>query len=237
MKYQVKLLAVIFSVLIVLSCKDKSGYSKMNSTQTIVENDAHKIVVIEVVDGGSYTYLNVEDSATNYWMAIPSTKVKAGETYYYNGGLVMKDFESKQLNKTFDLITFVDGIRTNPEIKNEQENPHANSNTPVATEIKIEKPKGGTSLAELFSKRDSFSKKSIIVKGKVMKVNNAIMDKNWIHIVDGTQFENNKSLTVTTTEMVKVGDTVTFQGILILDKDFGQGYVYPVLLEQGKLIN
>lgn len=239
MKNQIKYFAIIFSVLVLFSCKDKNSYSKMNSTQMSVKNDAHKIVPNEVVNGGSYTYLYVEDSGTNYWMAIPSTEVKVGETYYYNGGMVMKDFESKQLNKTFDLITFVDGIRITPEIKSaKQKNPHTNTNPSTDTlgDLKITLPENGISLAELFSKKESFSKKSIIVKGKVVKVNNGILDKNWIHIVDGTQFENKKSLTVTTTEMVKVGDTVTFKGIVTLDKDFGKGYVYPILLEEGELL-
>lgn len=239
MKNQIRYFAIIFSVLVLFSCKDKNSYSKMNSTQISVKNDAHKIVPNKVVNGGSYTFLYVEDSGTNYWMAIPSTEVKVGETYYYNGGMVMKDFESKQLNKTFDLITFVDGIRTTPEIKSaKQKNPHSNSNktTPEVSEVRIEKPKGGTSLAELFSKRESFSKKSIIVRGKVVKVNNGILDKNWVHIIDGTQFENNKSLTITTTDMVKVGDTATFKGIVTLDKEFGKGYVYPILLEEGELL-
>jgi hypothetical protein len=63
------------------------------------------------------------------------------------------------------------------------------------------------------------------------------MDKNWVHIADGTTFENKKDITVTTTEIIKVGDTVTFKATLVLDKDFGAGYVYGVLLENGQVIN
>ena len=70
----------------------------------------------------------------------------------------------------------------------------------------------------------------------MVKVNNGILEKNWVHIVDGTQFENKKSLTVTTNELIKVGDTVTFKGKITIDKDFGYGYVYDILLEEGELI-
>ena len=43
-------------------------------------------------------------------------------------------------------------------------------------------------------------------------------------------------VTVTTKETIKVGDTVTFKATVVLDKDFGQGYVYPLLLENGEAL-
>ena len=55
-----------------------------------------------------------------------------------------------------------------------------------------------------------------------------------IHIIDGTKTETNSSLAITSNELVKVGDTVTVSGKIVLDKDFGYGYVYNVLLEEGK---
>lgn len=238
MKNQIKLFTVVFSVLVLFSCKDKAGYSKIENKQGPAKSDVHKIVINETLDGGNYIYLNVDESGNKYWMAIPNTPVKVGDTYFYDGGMVMKDFESKELVRTFDFITFAEGIRTTETVvASKSENPHLN---PAATteveDIKIEKPANGTSLNELFSSKETFSTKSIIVKGKVVKVNNGIMDKNWVHISDGTQFEGKKSLTVTTLEKINVGDIVTFEGTIILDRDFGQGYVYPILMEEGKLV-
>ena len=232
-----KYFAVLFSILIMVSCKDKENYSKINDGTTVAKSDVHKIVVKEAVDGGNYAYLNVEENGKTYWMAITNIPVTVGETYYYDDGMVMKDFESKQLNKTFDEIVFANTIRTTEEAAEvKQEDPHASSAPVPVSDVKIEKPKNGTTLVELFSAKKSFSGKSIIVKGKVVKVNNGIMDKNWVHIVDGTQFENKNDLTITTSETVNIGDIVTFKGVIVLDKDFGQGYNYDVLLEEGKLI-
>lgn len=234
-----KYFAMFFSILLMISCKDKENYSKINDSTSAVKSDVHKIVVKETVDGGTYTYLNVEENGESYWMAISNMPVTIGETYYYDSGMVMKNFESKQLNKTFDEIVFANTVRTTEilaEAATEAENPHAAAPTAIENNVKIEKPKNGTSLSELFSGKKSFSGKSIIVKGKVIKVNNGIMDKNWVHIVDGTQFENKADLTITTAETVNIGDIVTFKGVIVLDKDFGQGYVYDVLLEDGKLI-
>ena len=237
MKNQIKLFTVIFSVLVLFSCKDKEGYSKIQNKQVQAKPTIHKIVVNETLDGGNYTYINVDEKGNKYWMAIPNTQVNVGETYYYDGGMVMKDFESKELARTFDFITFTEGIRKSEKVvAKKQENPHSNSDASIVEVNKIEKPENGTLLEELFSKRESFSKKTIIVRGKVVKINSGIMDRNWVHIKDGTQFEGKNSLTVTTIEDVKVGDIVTFEGTIILDKDFGQGYVYPTLLEEGKLI-
>ena len=238
MKNLFKLFTVFFSVLILFSCKDKEVYSVINTTAS-ANDELHKVVINESADGGTYTYLNVEENGNKYWMAIPNTEVKVGDTYYYNGGMVMENFESKQLEKTFDKIIFADNIRTTEKAPvQKQVNSHTNTDTTAVVEVvKIEKAENGILLEELFTDKKSFQGNSIIVRGKVVKLNKEILDRNWIHIVDGTQFENKKSLTVTTKEMVKIGDTVTFKGTIVLDKDFGQGYVYDILLEEGELIN
>jgi len=62
------------------------------------------------------------------------------------------------------------------------------------------------------------------------------MGKNWIHIQDGTEGEGVYDLTITSLQNVSVGDTVTFEGKIALDKDFGYGYFYNVLMEEGGLI-
>jgi len=243
MKNIFKLFTVLCSVLILFSCKDKETYSAINDSNASANNGLHKVVISESTDGGTYTYLNVEENGNKYWMAIPSTEVKVGDTYYYNGGMLMENFESKQLEKTFDEIIFADNIRTTEKAPvQEQVNPHstvdpnANADTTAVVEVNIEKAENGITLENLFKNKKSFSGKSLIVRGKVVKLNKEILDRNWVHIVDGTQFENKKSLTVTTKEMVKIGDTVTFKGTIVLDRDFGKGYVYDILLEEGELI-
>jgi hypothetical protein len=62
------------------------------------------------------------------------------------------------------------------------------------------------------------------------------MEKNWVHIQDGTDYEGEFDLTITTSRSVSVGDTVTFEGTIALEKDFGYGYFYNILMEEGDLI-
>ncbi len=237
MKAQIKFITLFLSILLLVSCKEKQGYSKLKNSQIPAKDRIHKIVVNDFKNAGTYSYINVTEDSKTYWIAIPNTKVNLGDTYYYTGGTLMKDFESKQLQKTFDYVTFVEGIRTTEKVSViKGEKTHSQNNAIETEVVKIEQPKNGISLNELFSKRESFSKKVVIVKGKVIKVNNGIMKKNWVHISDGTQFEGIKSLTVTTLEVVKVGDIVTLEGTIVLNKDFGQGYVYDILMEESKLI-
>ena len=61
------------------------------------------------------------------------------------------------------------------------------------------------------------------------------MGKNWVHLQDGTGEPGNDDLLVTTQEEVAVGDVVVFEGTIVLNKDFGSGYSYEILMEEAKL--
>jgi hypothetical protein len=67
----------------------------------------------------------------------------------------------------------------------------------------------------------------------VVKVNNEVMDRNWVHIQDGTNDSGNFDLTVTTREFVKIDDVIEFEGTVVLNKDFGAGYFYELIMEGG----
>jgi len=103
-------------------------------------------------------------------------------------------------------------------------------------ELTIEKAEGGITIAELFSNRNDYSGKTVKIKGKVTKVNPGIMGKNWIHLQDGTIFEEEFDLTVTSDVIPETGSVVTIEGKVALDKDFGYGYTYPIMLEEAKFI-
>ena len=240
MKNKINIILAVLSVFVLMSCKDKATYSKMDKSAKVEKTSVHKIVINEFMNAAGYTYINVTEATETYWMAIPNTPVKEGETYFYTGGMKMKDFESKELKRTFDFITFAEGISASAEVASKPtiKNTHSESDHKLETTeaISIEIPKGGVSIGELYKNKNDFNKKEIIVRGKVVKVNKNILDKNWIHIVDGTNFEDKKDLTITTSELAKLGDIVTFKATVVLDKDFGAGYVYNLLLENGEII-
>jgi len=70
------------------------------------------------------------------------------------------------------------------------------------------------------------------VRGQVTKFTAGVLGKNWVHIRDSSS-END--LTVTTDATVAISDVVTVEGTLELDKDFGYGYFYSVILQDASV--
>ncbi|MEJ2179840.1 MAG: hypothetical protein P8Y28_05230 [Gammaproteobacteria bacterium] len=77
--------------------------------------------------------------------------------------------------------------------------------------------------------------KQVEVSGKVVKVNNGIMKRNFLHIQDGTGKQGTNDLIVTSNQTAKVNDKVTIIGTVTLDTDFGFGYKYPLLVEKSSI--
>jgi hypothetical protein len=95
---------------------------------------------------------------------------------------------------------------------------------------------GGKTVAEVFAEKDSLAGKPVTLRGKVVKSNIGIMGKNWIHVRDGSGSDGSNDLTVTTTTaQPNVGDTVLITGPLVLNKDFGMGYQYDVIVEDAQV--
>jgi len=97
---------------------------------------------------------------------------------------------------------------------------------------------GGMTVADVWAKRTAMAGKQVTVRGKVVKFNAQIMGRNWLHIQDGSGKAEDKThdLTVTTSSDVKVGDIVTVTGKVAVDKDFGAGYAYPVIVEDAVVV-
>jgi len=193
--------------------------------------------VVETMTAGGYTYANLEKDGQKAWVAFPVTSVSVGQQMGFTGCTPMMDFESKALNRTFPLIMFCGQplSQTATELLS-RKSTGSSGNVPVSTEkIVVERAKGGNaySVADIYAKKDELDKKTVVVKGKVMKVSRAIMGKNWIHLQDGTGtvFEKNNDLVVTTNDLPNVGDIVTVTGTAAKGKDFGSGYKYDVMLE------
>jgi len=241
------MVAIVFMI-ILTSCKSGSKQDETNTNPNL-----HKVVVKEVLQVTQYTYLLVNENGADHWVAGPKMDAKVGDTYYYLNGMVMTNFASKDLNRTFESIVFVDKLSTEPitdpaaaggngnTMQNQGEmpaqgmDPNRQPQKPKIEKanVKIDKAAGGISIAELYAKKDSYADKKVIVKGQVTKVNNGIMGTNWVHIQDGTEHEGNLDLTITTAKEYKVGEVVTFEGKISLKKDYGYGYYYEVIMEGG----
>lgn len=91
------------------------------------------------------------------------------------------------------------------------------------------------SVSEVHQEKDGLSGKAISVQGKVVKVNNGIMGRNFVHVQDGTgdAAAGSNNLIVTSKDTAQVGQQVAVTGKVTLNRDFGAGYMYPLLLEDS----
>lgn len=90
-------------------------------------------------------------------------------------------------------------------------------------------------VAEIFARKGQLAGKHIHVSGKVVKVNNNIMGKNFLHIQDGSGAEGANDITVTSQQTASVGDMIEVDARVTVNRDFGMGYSYPVILEEARL--
>lgn len=67
-------------------------------------------IVKSAQSAGGYTYINVDINGQPFWMAASMAVVKPGDKIRWNDFAMMNNFKSKQLNKTFDQIMFVDRV-------------------------------------------------------------------------------------------------------------------------------
>lgn len=215
------------------SCQESN--STAVSTQSGNENQ--KAIIKEVIQTTSYTYLRVEKNNEDLWLAVIKQDYTEGAFIYYTGGLKMTNFESPELKRTFETVYFVQNISNSPIDLNASMNmpdSHSKKAALKKLDIQISQPEGGVSIGELYEKRETYSGKPVKVRGQVTTVNTAILGKNWIHIQDGTSSGESFDLTLTTNQQPKEGDIITYSGILNLDKDFGMGYFFAVILEDAK---
>ena len=66
--------------------------------------------VLETMNAGGYTYVHVDNGTEKIWAAAPQFEAKVGEKVTVPEGMPMKDYESKTLNRKFDVVFFVGAI-------------------------------------------------------------------------------------------------------------------------------
>jgi hypothetical protein len=199
--------------------------------------------VLETMDSGGYTYARMQVGPEEMWFAGPVTPLKVGDKVHVSEGTAMTDFHASSLDRTFKHIVFLREISVvGAGGGSAPSDPHAGMNTgghskPAPTSGGVTKPiakaDGGHTVEEVFAQKTALSGKQISVRGKVVKYNEAIMGRNWVHIQDGTGAAGTNDLLVTSSATTKVGDVVVAKGTLALDQDFGAGYNYDVVLENA----
>lgn len=189
--------------------------------------------VTEIIDVSGYTYAEVDTGTEKIWAAGPPTPLKKGDMISFSAEMPMQGFHSKSIGRIFPVIYFVNRYNT------ETETPATTKAHPqIAKPLKekpvtgIDKLEDGNTIAEIYSDKINLKDKIVRVRGEVTKFTAGIMGKNWIHIRDSSTLDD---LTITTDATVVLGEVVIGEGKLELDKDYGYGYLYPVILENARI--
>jgi len=176
-----KYIIAVFITLFLFGC---------NNTENQVDNKDLKLKtsklsgsILEKLDVNKYTYVKIKNSKNQeVWLAGPKDDVKVGDKVSVASGMLMKDFVSKSLNRTFKEIYFVGSLTGKASAKKggfhggmksgsfhgnskgsfhggskKMENPHkTNNKAPLGKEFdvkKIEKVKGGYSIERFFKRK------------------------------------------------------------------------------------
>ena len=191
--------------------------------------------VLEQLPASPYIYLRLKTPTGEAWVAVPETKIETGATVTVLNPMLMAGFESKTLKRTFETIYFgtLSGGTT----------PAAGAmgaaSTPAVVVDKVEKARGADArtVAEAWTQREQLSGKTVTIRGVVVKYNEGVMGRNWIHLQDGSgdATKGTNDITVTSMDAVAMGATVTITGTVHINKDFGAGYSYAVIVEDAKV--
>lgn len=200
--------------------------------------------VLETMDAAGYTYVQVDTGTEKFWAAAPQFAVKVGDDVVVPEGMPMPDYHSKTLDRTFDMVYFVPSVLVGGAQSLSGDVPaghppmNGGKTTVATTDVDlsgITAAEGGQTVGDVFAKKAELAGKPVKIRGKVVKFTPEIMGKNWIHLQDGTGDAGMNDLTVTTSAMAQKGDTVMVSGTLVIDKDFGYGYAYDVIVEDAEV--
>jgi len=197
----------------------------------------HGVEVKEKIDAGDYTYLNVKDKGQDIWIAVTKMPVEKGDSLFYDKAMEMKNWKSDALKRTFESVWFVESVSKQPPAveTGAVSNPHANVAKIERKDVKVAHLNDGKTVEQIFSDKDKLKNKVIKIRGVVTKINTGILDRNWIHIQDGTGLNDSFDLLITSKENAAVGKTIVAEGTVAVDKNFGSGYAYPVMIEDAKI--
>ena len=209
--------------------------------------------VLEVKDVDPYTYMRLKTAKGETWAAVNKAPVKTGAEVTIENTMLMRNFESKTLKRTFETIVFGTlagsaGASTQSGKPAMQPAPTASpkagdlgkihgdlAKEPVVAGAKVEKAEGANAktVAEIHAGRKALKDKPVTVRAKVVKVTTNVMNRNWIHLRDGSgsPADNSDDILVTTKDTPKVGDVVVAKGVVRTDVKLGSGYAYDVLVE------
>lgn len=238
-----------------------SAVSQPETPAGVKENesvpDPLRGTVKETMRAGAYTYILLATDSGEHWAAARALPVAVGDEVELAGLAAMPKFHSPTLKRTFDVIQFVGSAKVigggdgsdadvgeaqapsselpsgHPPVGDVVEPPAAGTRAPTQS-ADIDAESNEVTVAQLFARKAELVGKLVRIRGKVVKANRGILGSNWLHIRDGTGAPPENDITVTSkTGFAAKGSTVVIVGTVALDRDFGSGYKYDLIVENA----
>lgn len=232
----------------------QEGKIDMHGKESVQKAQIFYGKVLEIKKAMGYKYLKVDENGTQLWVAIANAPVSVGDKVGYDKKSLMKDFKSKTLGREFKEIYFASKVYLPQKVGKpksmkellglgtEKKDPHAGMGRELSSEPAEEAPakpfvqKDAYTVEEIHMWRKDLKDQNITIKGTVFKVAHDIMKRDWVHIGDGSGDEQKLTddlvFTAPSTTL-KSGDKVQASGKVVVDKDFGYGYFYKVIIENA----
>jgi hypothetical protein len=237
-------LSVLLVAAAAAGCKAKTPEPEKQAAAEI--GGALTGLVQERLTASPYVYLRIKTPTGDVWAAVPEAAIETGAEVTVYTPMLMSKFESTTLKRTFDEVYF--GTLTPPDVGaaggsgagGGGGNPHAGIQSTAAVDVgTVEKASGSDArtVAEVWEQKGSLEGKSVTIRGVVVKYNEGVMGKNWIHLQDGSgaAAQGTNDMTVTTLDGAAKGETILIKGTVRTNKDFGAGYRYAVIVEEAKV--
>jgi len=165
---------VVLTTFTTTSCK--SEVSKKTKDTTVVQPSGTQLAadnftgtVVETMNASGYTYIQFDTGSQKIWAAAPTFQVKVGDKVTVPKGALMKNFQSKTLNRTFEEVYFVSAVTVGDAKPSAGQPPaghpggtagKAAAPSPAKIDFSgIKKPEGGKTVAELYGEKTSLSGK------------------------------------------------------------------------------
>ncbi|MEE9429521.1 MAG: hypothetical protein V3V16_00675 [Melioribacteraceae bacterium] len=223
-------ISVLLMLVTAIACDTKK--------EEVLPEGTSKITAKEFINASRFTYILGDVGGKDQWIAVNQMPVEKGDIFYFADAMEMKNFESKTLDRTFESVLFVNTISRKIIDKSKSDAKIVKPKRTVREDavkekINITPLANGQTIQSIIENKDKLKDKTIRVKGVVTKFNSGIMGKNWLHIQDGTSSGSAIDITVTSDQEAKIDDTIILEGTVSLDKDFGSGYFYDVIIENA----
>ena len=214
-----------------------------NAKNSEVDYEMHEVVIKELLPTPKYIYARVKEGEQLYWIATQKQDLEIGTPYLYNESLLKTQFESKEFDRVFDTIFLVTTLVPKDHGIIEGTFHGSQNSTKKITVIKdaiakqdsAAKFMGVVRISDLVIDPGKYEGNEVVISGECIKINANILDRNWLHMKDGSK--DDYDLVITSEEQVPKDTKISVRGIVRVNADFGSGYSYPILIENGRLVD